>query len=297
MFRLRRSAGPRQTTSASQNACRRRNAGTSAVPDPSLYDIALCTAIIVPAIHSGHKNRIFERIVVRIEYGLTNLIIQKEYIITIDNTNISFSPLFDFRQSKEKLKDKQWYGATCIAYLECECDDKDKMFEDICSILSLGMGSKVNWIYKKIEDLVIDTSNRVYKPYSSFNLIQIYENNQIIPFLGNVYDSFIKYKDTYNLKNVISIIIDSKLETDFLEDRAIKVTVAYELLKDGYLKSVDRLLIINKNKFTKVQHYLKKYIGENAILFDLSEEEIGIIKTTVASINHYPFKNALIDIL
>lgn len=115
----------------------------------------------------------------------------------------------------------------------------------VCSLLSIARGTKVAWIQEELvnaEGLVTHRihSNRVTKPYTPFAPIHPNEIGGTDEFLATTYSAFLDRRAAYRLdRGTIDLILDAKLETDFLETRGAKLAIALEALKHNVLVSVD----------------------------------------------------------
>ena len=199
-----------------------------------------------------------------------------------------------YTDAKEIAKRNELKTITCEIVT---CFDDDEIANDICQLISFAMGCKVNWLYKIENDNKQILNNRIVKDYSSFNVIPMDVPNEIIRFLETSLEKYIKIKRKNNLQNVINIINDGKVDGDFLESRAIKICIAYEILKDAYLKESERLLILEKNEFKKLKKAIRSTMNEYCRKNSINDNEIILLKDNIVSINHFPFRIALSSII
>lgn len=106
----------------------------------------------------------------------------------------------------------------------------------ICTLLSVAGGTKVQWIKHEgpMSDGVAATCHRsrVTKPYSSFAPIDISTHADLEALLIECLPDFKRRATRFELlTGTVDALIDAKVETDYLESRALKLAVALERVK------------------------------------------------------------------
>jgi hypothetical protein len=152
----------------------------------------------------------------------------------------------DYEQIIKKLDAFGTIDVTCEASMEIsnidEIEKKLVIINNICYLISVARGTRVNWIYYKLYNdnipILIVHQNRITKRFnSSLNLItNDYSECNIKSFLECTYDTYLARKDQYQLdRGTIDAYLDAKAEGDFLEMRGAKLAIAMERLKSVYL--------------------------------------------------------------
>lgn len=121
----------------------------------------------------------------------------------------------------------------------------ERVVDDVCHVLSIARGSKVNWIYREDRDyegrLVARSHQaRVTKKYSPCAPIDDspeFRQETLTLLTGGLATYRARRDDLRLNQGVIDAYIDAKAEADFLQARGAKVAVAIEMLKSTFLKS------------------------------------------------------------
>jgi hypothetical protein len=165
--------------------------------------------------------------------------------------NLSIKKLRDYDKITTRLTTLKGTDVTCeIEATLSDDNDIDKIKEiidNICYLLSVARGTKIQWIYCNLHSnegkLISRTHfNRVTRPYSPLPAIdpRIEGRNETKDCIENAYPIYLKKRESYNLnRGVIDAYLEGKSEGDFLQARGIKLAVAIEMLKDVFLTTSD----------------------------------------------------------
>lgn len=198
-----------------------------------------------------------------------------EFTCEIEQTN-------NYKVIVKRLSSLKGIEVTCeVKFDGFECHNKlEQVVDNICYLLSVASGGKIQWIYCKQLDkdgeiIHYMLASRVTKPYSPLNVInngpsidekrsRVAEVSEIQAFIESAYPIYVGKKNEYKLnKGLIDSYLDGKAEADYLESRGIKIIMALELLKDIFLQAepIDKL-IINKEEFESMQSLIQEALSE-----------------------------------
>jgi hypothetical protein len=139
----------------------------------------------------------------------------------------------------------QDFGIT--AQIEIETNSRsaaEEIAEDVCYLLSIACGTKVQWItYEECDDerksLAWIHSNKVTKRYVPLPTIDYRELKDTEQFLLSTLATFIQRKPTWELsKGLIDSYLDAKQDADYLETRALKLVAAVERFKRIFIANL-----------------------------------------------------------
>jgi len=157
----------------------------------------------------------------------------------------------NYQDVERRLKSMKGIEVTCEAILEARTERDteflDKVLNGLCYVSSVARGSKVQWVYRRECDSQGTTlraahHNRVTKPYVGLALIDPRAGhageNKI--FTETAMKAYFSKRDAFRLdKGTIDLYLDAKQEQDYLETRAVKLTIAVEALKHAFLSVPD----------------------------------------------------------
>jgi hypothetical protein len=200
---------------------------------------------------------------------------------------------------------------TCEAILELEegMDQRraEEIIDDLCHILSVARGTKVQWIYfhecdsegRAVRRCHRSRITRAYKP-SGVVFDGFTGFDQTKQFVESVYPSYVVRREAYRLnRGLIDAYLESKATDDLIERRAIKLTVSLEMLKNLFLTSPGssvREFVIDKNRFKRLTERLRTAIKEVLRGEDLEPEYINSMCAKINELNRTSFKEVLIGL-
>lgn len=245
------------------------------------------------------------------KFGITNFKFSgskfSEEILTLDIEGLEKLEIRKINEYEDALNFLKTFKGICVT---CEIkfkinkeDDIEKAKEivtDLCEIMSIAQGRKIEWIYYNIFSengkIVLEKhENRITKPYSAIEII----NNEpeiMKKFIETSYRALAKNK--YLLKNnkyIVNAYIDAKLQTDFLEQRGLKLVLVTELFKELLIKSRPELeFIVSEEAFKKLHPRLKTTLKEVLVeSADYSSNSRGKTYEKISELNRTSFQDIL----
>lgn len=228
------------------------------------------------------------------------------------NQKLSFlvRPLDNFEEINRNLRINRDVETTSeIIYLNNDnspsFDQIIEILDDICHLLSMAQGTKIQWIsYKFYKDSYVHEKylNRVTSSYAPFFIIA-QDINSIKNFIETVYSTFIERKDTHHLKWIINAFLDSKSEGRYLGTRGLRAVVVMEMLR-GYFLNTESIEedFFQPKVFEKIRKNIKNEI-ERTLEYDikndvdLSVEKKEMLFSKITELNRKPFREVLIRFL
>ncbi len=235
--------------------------------------------------------------------------------LRLQGEEVIIRQILDYEQIIKKLDAFGKIDVTCEASMEIsnigEIEKKLVLINDICYLISVARGTRVNWIYYKLfsdnTPILMVHQNRITKGFnSSYNLItNDYSENNIKNFLERTYDTYLARKAQYQLdRGTIDAYLDAKAEGDFLEMRGAKLAIAMERLKSVYLDAQTSIEIVSNDN--SVSEYIIDYNSfkqyrkeiEELLKSSLDEKQIepskrGKIYKNISCINRTSFEDIL----
>lgn len=189
---------------------------------------------------------IADRSVRQVSFGVTNLMLDKPLTLTLQDTTsmttLSIQPVDEYKRVMRRVQTLRTIEVTCEVNIAISEKEEAKALEDmmnnLCYLLSIAQGTKIQWIYNSQYD---ETGTLLFKQHDSnvtkvcgpLSLIHIKE---IKAFLEQTYNPYVTNRERYKLaQRLIDAYLDAKAETDYLQIRGIKLAVIMEMLKDVLL--------------------------------------------------------------
>lgn len=220
--------------------------------------------------------------------------------------NFLFRPLDNYEEINRNLRINRNVEVTSeIVYLNTDnlllIEQIIKIIDDICHLLSIAQGTKIQWInYKFYKNSHVHEKylSRVTRAYTPFFIIgpNIYS---IKNFMETVYSTFIERKEIYHLKWIINAFLDSKSEDGYLGTRGLRAVVVMEMLKLDFLKieSIEED-IFQAKVFKKIRENIKKEIKRTLDCdikndVNLLDEKKGMLFSKLSELNRKSFGEIL----
>lgn len=169
------------------------------------------------------------------------------------------------------------YGAHDVATF-------DAAISALTYVMSVGAGSKVQWVYRTSHARGGDTvarshRARIAKSFTSQAIIRntagtFIENKR---FLERAYPAFHTWERQFRLSHLIDAYLDAKSEADFLEARGAKIAIALEALKDRFAGRPGAKVPgtrIPKAEFRKIRPKIQAAIRDILESFDIGPASI-----------------------
>jgi hypothetical protein len=161
-----------------------------------------------------------------------------------NGVTVTLTPEPDYSVRMEYLRAYKGIDVTSMMRLSAAASAEDVLAfaEDVCLILSVLSGHKVNWIARETVSALI-FENRVTKPCSGWPVVgrldqvlgRDWDWSALLKHALNGLSSFRQNADRYPLrKKIIDAWIDARIETDYLEMRCVKTVVVLEIISSAY---------------------------------------------------------------
>lgn len=227
-----------------------------------------------------------------------------------DATNsykVILEPVSDYKERIEKVSKLKSIDVTCEAVLNLydgqKIEDLTEVIDNLCYILSVARGTKINWVYRGMyssDDVMLCRlhGRRITKPYTVLSIIDPNNPHDTKAFVERVYPTYVKKKDAYYLhRGAIDAYLDAKQETDFLEMRGLKMAVAMEMIT----KHLCRALEIDENildpgEFRKLESAVKKLIKRD-FARTWNENKLGLVYSKIRELKRRPFRDLIEEII
>jgi hypothetical protein len=181
-----------------------------------------------------------------------------------------------------------------------------ELVNEVCYLLSIAVGTKVQWIAHTDWSLTNDWIARshyglhVTKGYVPLPLIDLGRSSKLLEiFLGVVgnKDQVSKRKLAGLTHAVVDTYLDAKAESDFLQARALKLVIAVEMLKAEFQSARDiNPLGILEHDYDKLRKPIKMAV-RSAISDNTTSAERKIIYSNLGGLNRKTFKQQLGELL
>jgi hypothetical protein len=182
-------------------------------------------------------------------------------------TKVLIEPLELYEKIMKRVKLLKNIEVTCEAIVDTIPDgdigQAREVINDLCYILSVAQGTKVQWVYcdqYSVEGKLIKRthSSRITKPYCPLKIIHPSAGGgkETKGFIEQVYATYVNKRERYKLgKGTIDAYLDAKAEADYLEMRGIKLVVAMEILKSVFIEQPHAPMkgyVIEEEKFKEL---------------------------------------------
>lgn len=161
---------------------------------------------------------------------------------------------------------------TCEILIELDkyTENFEEIVIDLCDIISIALGTKVQWIYyyacnSNGKKVLWKHESRVTKPYISNNIIDFYDNETLKQFIESSYvalarKSHMLRNGEKTAKPLINAYLAAKEDNDYLEGRGLRLVVLMEMLKDSFIMSSKSVTqnIIKEEHFEKAKLKIKE---------------------------------------
>ena len=205
------------------------------------------------------------------------------------STRLLIKPLDLNEKIMRRLRTLKSVDVSCEAIAEISADGDvvvvTEMVDDLCYILSVARGTKIQWVYcdsyNAAGELISRNHfSRITKPYCPLPIIHpvFSGGKETKTFIERTYKTYVAKRESHNLnKGTIDAYLDAKAEADYLEMRGVKFAVAMEILKTVLRKTMN----IKGGPFKSLIEDLCKSIN-----LSVSKQEIELFVTCRNSLIH-----------
>jgi hypothetical protein len=219
--------------------------------------------------------------------------------VDLPTGNVDFTKVREYKAVLARLRYQRGVDLTCHAAMQINhhvsVDDYVSMMDDVCRLLSLARGTKVNWIYyesldRQGEVIAAVHENKVTKPFGGMQLIDSGSPNDTVAFIDATLP-VLQRDTTYDLGRAIDGYLDSK-GGGFLETRGVAGCVMLDFLLARYISGPPRRdRIISATRFRKGATTLKANLS--TYFPSLNEQQQRDMKEKIAELNRRSFKTTL----
>ncbi len=181
-----------------------------------------------------------------------------------------------------------------------------QVVNDVCYLLSVARGTKVEWIYcdqySRSGELIMRTHcSRITKPYCPLATIdpRAEWSAETKVFVEQAYPVYLKRRESYKLnRGLIDAYLDARSEADYIQGRGIKLAVGLETLRELFLETghpgVGRY-IIQKARFHKLIASIQDALHEVLKTSDVCRAQRDAIcaEGKLAALNRRSFRHIL----
>jgi len=220
--------------------------------------------------------------------------------IKIDDVRIRLSYVPDYSECEKILKATK--NCTVTSQLDVPYGDISKridLVDNLCDLLSFAVGTKINWPYYQILDddgyvLKSINHNRITSEFGTNVLIDPNNPTDLRHFIESTYFSYVELESKYELKKILDIIVQARLNINFIELRALNICSAIDLLRGKWSNLNRKSETIEKNKFKNKYGKLKKVIAEFATTqLNATDQQIEFMTRKVSELNRPPLNDIL----
>ena len=227
---------------------------------------------------------------------------QKELKISINGIDFFIRPVSDYKNIINDIEYTRNVAVTAELLVDGSIENKDEIIyivNNICSLLSLAKGTKINWISYTIENNNGDVlekyySNRVTKSYSVLRLIGYENPSDLKKYLESTYANYINKLNDWKFNIIIEEFIDAAKEDDCLEFRGLKLAIIMEFILGKYKSLKNCEFYISEDEFDKKDIELRI---KEAIKYELSGvltiKQINSLSIGIKGLNRRTFKESL----
>jgi hypothetical protein len=211
-------------------------------------------------------------------FGITNFMFSSSaLILDIDGKRLEITKVNRYKDALNFVKTCRGICVTCEVKVEINkevnIENAKTIVTDLCDIMSIALGTRVQWIYYyacNLEGKNISWyhESRVAKPYFPNKIIDCNDRKIITSFIESSYTALANKSNMLRscegtAKPLINAYLDAKAENDYLEGRGIKLVVVMEMLKDSLLssKSITQS-IIKEDCFSSKKSAIKSALNE-----------------------------------
>jgi hypothetical protein len=227
--------------------------------------------------------------------------------LNLDGFEIAVRPVDSYRDIIRGLKATRGIDVTCeaaVASVLIEQEDTVvRVIEDLCTLLTLARGCRVQWIYYDVmgsDGKVFKSFHRsaITKPFGTLSLIATNPADDTLDFVTKTYSNLHTQERPWELRKAIDAYTDAKLEEDYLEFRGLKMAITVEHLKGRYLSQQGKVHILNCERFDNVVNSLVNVVRWvlPAVFPGVEEEKLDMMANHARGFNWYPFGRALSEL-
>lgn len=248
----------------------------------------------------------------QVRFGVTNFLFESRFQTSLEHNGngvaVSIEPIEEASEIMWRVEKLKSIAVTCEVVgkiaMNGERERLDEVVDNLCYLLSVARGTKIQWIYRNLCDengVCLSTTHaaKVTKIYCPLSIIDNDKETQV--FLEKTYSTYVANRECYELeRGTIDAYLDAKAENDYLELRALKLAVAMEALKAVMLKSVENFVgeyILSQEDFKSLCFTVKGLLRDELKAQNVSGADRDAIYRKLPELNRRAFKEILTDLL
>lgn len=210
---------------------------------------------------------------------LRNIVLNLALRVFVEKRKVIIAPLEKFKEIQDEIKITRGVNVTSEIKVpidsEHEIETVTDEIDDICLLLSIAQGCRVNWLYR-------DTFTEGWQRIERLHGDRVVRNYTSMPLIAPLLKAFIeKTYPTYKERNkswllsrgVVGGYLEAKQESDLLETRAMKAVT-----------SMERIRTVREYGNTKFKDGIRKILDDLGLSFD--ENDIGLFVKCRNSLVH-----------
>jgi len=242
-----------------------------------------------------------------VKFGLTNLAFHAGVAFALDGINIAIRPTNTYRDVMRELRARPGVDVTCEVIAEAQsigdCENIITVVNDLCTLLTLARGCRVDWLYYDVsspeDDLLVSYHrSAITKPFGNLGLIPTRPPGDTIDFINQTYPNLRAQEQHWELRKAIDAYTDAKLANDYLEFRGLKLAVTVEHLKGRYLSQNNKVHILQPALFDEVTESLINTVRcwLLSVFPEVETDKLDMMANHTRGLNWYPFRRAISDL-
>jgi len=246
---------------------------------------------------------------VTFKFFITNLnvgSVGKELSLTLDGFAVTVHRIPSYEQIVGRLKATK-VDITCEALVRADSIEQQDtvlpLIGRLCLLLTLARGCRIEWIGYDVMTIAGHIfksfhKNAVTKPYGTLPLIGMNPAQDTLDFISTTYPALARCERQWELRKAIDAYTDAKVEVDFLEFRALKMTIVMEHLKGRYLTQQNRVYLIDPTKYQQHEESIIRFVEWilRTVFPKVETEKIESMARHAQGLNWYPFGRALTEL-
>jgi hypothetical protein len=226
----------------------------------------------------------------------------------LDGFRISIRRTRDYEDIMRGLKATRGVDVTCEARVSADSAQQEdavlRVVDDLCLLLTLARGCRVEWISYNIvtpDEEVLSSHHRgdaITKPFGVLELIAPHPPEDTLQFINKTYPALSVQGKPWQYREAVNLYTDAKCEQDFFESRGLKMVITMEHLKGCYLRRHGKTYIFKPKAFDKVNDSLVNVVRWMlpALFPQAGEEQLDMMANHARGFNWYPFRRAIRDL-
>ena len=187
------------------------------------------------------------------------------------------------------------------AELHLEAPDRDSReaaADDICALLSVARGTKIQWIAREDYTPSGDRLHRyhfshVTKLFCPLPAIDPRKIEDTSRFLATAMRAYVERRENWGLsRGLLDAYLDAKSDIDYLQTRGVKLAVAMEMLKESFIQASGyQDLVRPRREFRAMTQDLKNALKKVMEQHHLDAPQRAIVYRNIEGLNRVPFEN------